>query len=70
MSTTMEVSEVRAIKRARKLYPDISKTELAERIRKASRLGRGRPPAELAGLAPLAKEIDNGRTVGSLVRAM
>lgn len=62
--------EAKAIRAARKLFPDVPKMELAGRLKKAAKLGRGRPPSDLAGLAPLVKVIDTTRSAGSLVRSM
>ncbi len=68
--TPIDATERKALKAARKLFPDIPKIDLAARLKKAAKLGRGRPPADLAGLPPLVKTIDVSRTVGSLARAM
>lgn len=68
--TAMTNEERKALARARRLFPDVPRIELAGRIRKAAKLGRGRPPVELAGLAPLTRVIDTSRSVNSLARAM
>jgi hypothetical protein len=59
-----------ALHRARRLFPELGKGEVVARLKRAARLGRGRPPADLAGLAPLTHKIDMTRSAGSLVRAM
>lgn len=65
--TTTEIKT--ALRTARRAQPDLTKTELASRIIKATRKrGRGRPPADLAGLVPVARYF-RGWTVGKIVRA-
>lgn len=68
--TPVTAQERKALKAARRLFPDVPKIEVATRFKKAARLGRGRPSADLAGLPPLTKRVDMTRSVGSMARAM
>lgn len=63
--TAWTKNELTALRGARRVYRNVPKTELATRIVKAGKLGRGRPPAELTGLAQFA-HIVRGRTVGQI----
>lgn len=69
-AVAVTATERKALKAARRLFPDLPKIEVVARLKKASRLGRGRPVSDLAGLAPLAKKVDLSQAVGSLARAM
>lgn len=61
--------ETTALRSAVKAKPGVKKTELARRLIKASRLGRGRPPVELTGLAQYARVL-KGRTSGAIAAAL
>lgn len=74
VATEVSPSEIKsALRTARRVQPDITKTDLAERLVKANRSrGRGRPPAEIAGLVNPARTLvgDAGMSVGQIVRAL
>ena len=61
--------EIKAAKAARRVYPEDTKADIATRVVKAGKLGRGRPPTGLGGLARFAKVL-RGRSAASIASKM